>query len=464
MSEHTSFAILPFEIRPFSQSNNPFDFEFNSFESLVHFTDFSAVLRSLSEESAIYKIDKQKYHYHIHHFITSGFLNDQRAQLSYYKIKPNLLFNSQKLVVGENWEVSFSGNTHVFINELIGIGYIVFGFKFTGKGSASLKEFSKLDFFRFYTNDKSFRKYAMQMINRDEEDINELNKLSLEDVISSSFKDLCPYIKLKYERPVLLHLSTNKGEISDADLDFFLYNSLRIQAKKLSDSISVGNNYSKKIGSGVYICVLNEGASIIDESVSDLKQLQSKYLTAFIMALNQRESMIHINQLSANLSLGQIQENSDAIMSFLNKSKYQIDLFRFKQMIYSISFFEEIVFFYKKLQIAMDIDLLLLDNKECVNEISNFIDESNRKQQVEMRRVEIDSQRKRDLWVNATLTGIGCLGIFSFFKDLIPFTFDDELSNRLGSFSSWYKIFSAISPLILFVGLLRLMRRGSLKE
>jgi hypothetical protein len=304
----------------------------------------------------------------------------------------------------------------------------------------------------------------MQIVNRDAEDINELNKLSLEDVISQSFKDLCPYIKLKYERPVLLHLWTDKGEISDTELEFFLYNSLRIQAKKLLESISMGTNYSKKIGSGVYICVLNEGASIIDESVNDLKQLQTKYLTAFIMALNQRESMIHINQLSANLSLGQLQESTDAIMTFLNRCKYQIDLFRFKQLIYSISFFEEIVFFYKKLQASLDIDLLLLDNKECVNEISNFIDESNRKLQIEMRRVEIESQRKRDLWVNATLTGIGCLGVFSFFKDLIPFTFDDELSHRLGSFSTWYKVFSAISPLILFVGLFRLMRRGSLRD
>ena len=459
--EHISFAILPFEIKSYLTNNDPFDFQFDHSMINHDISEFKKAIAQISIPESTYKLDTKKYHYHIHNFISSGFENDDRSLVKYYKIKPELLFSKEKLTVRDKWEVSFSGNTHVIVNELVRIGYFVFGFKFIAKEGVLLSDFSKLDFFRFYNNDKSYRKYAMRREGKGGDEINELNKLSIEDVISISFKDLCPYIKLRYERPSLLHLSNSFWGLNEIDLDYFLYNSLRIQASNLIGSNNLSKDYTIRSGSGVSMCVLNEGASIVDMSVSDLKQLQSKYLTAFLMVLNQREVMIHINQLSMELTLKQLQDSSMATIEYLNNLKTQIELFRFKQLVYSVSFFEEIVIFYKKLQGAMDINLLLLDNKECVDEISNLLAKNKYNQQTEIRKIEIDSQRKRDLWINTTLTGIGCLGMFSFLKDLIPFTFDDQLNTQLGGYSFVYKGFSALSPLILFVGLFRLMRKGA---
>ena len=459
--EHISFAFLPFVVNSFSPNNNPFDFVFDYLFQNNELSQFKKALEEISIPDAQYKFDKQKYHNHIQSFISSGFVEDDRSLLKYYKIKPELLFHNKKLKVQTSWEVSFSENTYVIFNELLNIGFFVFGFKFIGLEGANLKDFSSLDFFRFYNNDKSYRKYAMQIMGPEDEEINKSNKLSIEDVISISFKDLCPYIKLKYDRPSLLHLSNCSDNLTEDELNYFLYNSLRIQASKINDDNNLYLDYTTRLGSGVSMCVLNEGASIIDISVNDLKQIQNKYLTAFLLVLNQREVMIHVNQLSSELTFTQLKQSSIHTVTLLNNLKTQIDFFRFKQLIYSVSFFEEIVFFYKKLQQSLDIDHLLLDNKECVNEITNLLGKIHHEQQEIVRKIELDSQRKRDLWVNATLMGIGCLGIFSFLKDLIPFTYDDELKAQLGGYSFFYKAFSALSPLILFVGLFRLMRRGS---
>ena len=66
-------------------------------------------------------------------------------------------------------------------------------------------------------------------------------------------------------------------------------------------------------------------------------------------------------------------------------------------------------------------------------------------------------------WINTSLMGIGCLGLFSFFKDLIPFSLDDQPNAYFGQFSIYYKLFSSISPFLVFWVLLRIMRKNKNK-
>jgi hypothetical protein len=258
---------------------------------------------------------------------------------------------------------------------------------------------------------------------------------------------------------MLLHLS-NSGEIyPEHELNFILYNSLRIRAARIDKNIAIDQDYVLSSGSGVSICVLSEGASIIDPSADSQKVLFNKYFPAFILALNQREVMIQVNQFSSRLTLEQLNDSSPAIIDYLYRLKSRIEIYKFKQLFYSVSFFDELVVFYQKLQSAMNINILLEDNKECVQEIVNRLEEEKNRREADQKVKEADAQDKRDLWINATLTGIGCLGLFSFFKDLIPFTLDNQPSTYFGSFSIFYKVFSSLSPFIVFVGLFRLMRK-----
>jgi hypothetical protein len=458
-----TLAILPFDIGSFSGSHNPFDFNFKFEKDQGSLKEFYFNLDMVSDLNAKIKMDKKKYHSHIHFLISNGGESDERSFLKVYKIKPELLYQNENLRLNDQWNVSFCNNTQVVINELAQIGYFIFGFQFIGDPDSTILDFSKLEFFRFYNNDKSFKKYAMLRTHNEGDLISETNKLTLEDVILNSFKGICPYIKMRYERPSLLHLSNKFENISQDELNNILYNSLRIPSSSQINKVILNQDYLFTSGAGVTMSVLNEGASIIDPA-ANVNELISKYFPAFIIALNQREVMIKINQFSAQLTLRQLNERDNLTVSYLHQLKFKIEVFKFKQLIYSISFFDEIVEFYKRLQITMNIDILLEDNKECIKEIVMFLEMSQKKHDEEVKQRESIQQNRRDLWINATLTGIGCLGLFSFFKDLIPFTLDNSLSVYLGNFSIFYKLFSSISPLILFVGLLRLMRNKVISD
>jgi len=156
-----------------------------------------------------------------------------------------------------------------------------------------------------------------------------------------------------------------------------------------------------------------------------------------------------------------IEDSNDDIIKYLDQIKRRIDIYQFKQVFYSVSFIDELAMFYNKLQNFMNIDVLLRDSKECLNSIFIILDEDQKIKLEKIRNEQDQKQEKRDLWINASLTGIGCLGLFSFFKDLIPFTMDDQVNTYFGDFSIFYKWFSSMSPIVLFIGLLRIMRKST---
>jgi hypothetical protein len=186
---------------------------------------------------------------------------------------------------------------------------------------------------------------------------------------------------------------------------------------------------------------------------------QTITLLFLIYVLNQREIMLQINQISSKISVANILECNNDIILELNQIKRRIDIYQFKQMFYSVSFYDELALFYSKLQSFMNIDVLLHDNKECLNSIFIILEEDQSSKQALIRKEQDEKQKRRDLWINATLTGIGCLGLFSYFKDLIPFSLDGQINNYLGHFSLLYKLISAIAPFILFIALVRIMRK-----
>ena len=470
--KHLSIIVLPFDFIN-SKENNPFDLD-RKFQLKDNTSQINEFKEELLKLSGVGKIIDKKYHPHItNNLISSGLNNIDSSFLNFYKINADVLREKKTLKIANKWSADYTKYSYVILNEYAQLGYFVFGIEMEADPEVSIKDLSELVFFRFYRNEEntSKNKYAMlrQVSGQSVSETKVEDKLTFEDVINSRFNTLLPFIKFRYDRPMLLHLLKNRESINISDLNCYLYNSIRMPKNPLSPLPETKGTYTNDMdyirhtGSGVSICVLNEGAAIIDEVPDDLNGLFNKYFPAFILALNQREIMLQINQYSSQLKSIDFKNSDPEILEFLRDLKSRIDIYQFKQVFYSVSFFDEIVLFYNKLQNAFNIDILLKDNKECLSSIFTLLEENRLQEEEKQRKDASIAQEKRDFWINTSLMGIGCLGLFSFFKDLIPFSLDDQPNAYFGQFSIYYKLFSSISPFLVFWVLLRIMRKNKNK-
>jgi hypothetical protein len=463
--KYMSVMVLPFDFQAPSEQHNPFDFNFekklNSDQTYKQ--DFYTNLAKITVNSK--NIVDDKYHWHVKELMSTNNVNDS-AILRVFKINPGLLDQDCDLLINNKWLADFKDSSYIVINDYAQIGYFVFAIKMKAEIGVTFNELLQTDFFRFYTNDKNSGAFKYAMMKSDkasgQQVIDKSNKLTFEDIISLELAPICPYIQLRYQKPLLLNLFASTGVNPSNDVNAILYYSLRNQSVVQDSSL---NNHIVETGSGVKMCILNEGSAVIDKMFqNDFKSdnysaFFNKYFPGFIYVLNQREIMLQINQISSKISVANILECNNDIILELNQIKRRIDIYQFKQMFYSVSFYDELALFYSKLQSFMNIDVLLHDNKECLNSIFIILEEDQSSKQALIRKEQDEKQKRRDLWINATLTGIGCLGLFSYFKDLIPFSLDGQINNYLGHFSLLYKLISAIAPFILFIALVRIMRK-----
>jgi hypothetical protein len=454
-----SITIIPFQIINKDENNNPFDFQVID---AAHCNDHSRqfFIGEIEKITIPDNIIDSKYHEYIHNHISKGKDGRDCAFLKTYRIDQNSFettvsnfpYHPQKHVlrVGENWTVSFLDHSYVVINEYAGMGYFVFGVKFQGDEGTTIEDFEQCEFFRYFTNKNSNKKndfkYAMHVHARNS--LSErLDHISFEDVIRAMFSSVIPFFKLRYERPILLHLmhSKDSSALNSTRVETLFYNVLRIQPKGSQMNLNTQGNIVDTTIAGVSICTLNEGACILDPSVNETAGLFKKYFPAFLLVLNQREIMLQMNHALSSNRIEELNRASQELINKLEKLKKRIEFYQFKQIFYSVSFNDELVLFYDKLQKAFNIQVLLNDNKESVREIYTLLEDN--------------SQNKRDKWVNGTLGAIGCLGAFSYFKDLFPFISDNQPVEYLGQLSVYFKFFAALCPFIVFLMLWRLMRK-----
>ena len=466
--KYLSVVVLPFDIKPASVNQEAFDFEFDYrlSQDLSYFEAFKRHLLSLTLQSKKAIVD-DKYHTHFKDLL-SGYLNPESSVLNVYQIKPECLFKQFDLSINDKWLADFNDSSYIVVNEFAQIGYFVFAVKMTGKDGVNYTDLLQTDFYRFYTNKKNSKVFKHAMLKSlkgsIELEINASNKLTFEDVITQQLSAICPYIKLRHQKPLLLNLISSTLNCPEKQLQEILYYSIRTQSS--NQTAQLEHNLIKT-GSGIQMCVLNEGSAIVDTTLNNDNQsnnfsaLFNKYFPAFMLVVNQREIMLQINQVSSKISVPDINRCDSDIIAYLDFIKRRIDIYQFKQMFYSASFNDEIARFYSSLQAYMNINVLLQDNKECLKSIYVILENDQRNKAAIIAHESSVKQKKRDFWINATLTGIGCLGLFSFFKDLIPFTLDGQINNYLGHFSGFYKFFSSMAPFILFIGLLRMMRKNN---
>jgi hypothetical protein len=157
-----------------------------------------------------------------------------------------------------------------------------------------------------------------------------------------------------------------------------LFNLLRMPANDeylIDDLVIPDTDFIQKTSDGIIFCGMNEGACVYDYSLGGVLNLFKKYFPSFILAINQREIMIKTNNEISLLNIKDFESGIDkSVIEKLKKLKKNINIFQLKQVLYSISFYNEISLFYKELQKSFCIDLLLIDNKQSVMEIHSLLE------------------------------------------------------------------------------------------
>lgn len=283
----------------------------------------------------------------------------------------------------------------------------------------------------------------------------EIHSFNISQLINEGlYSSIDKYIDFnKIEKPILLHLfnESNNEFIDHKELEVLLYRTIRIKSKKVSD-ISANLKLLNRTYSDISFCALMEGASIMDLS-NDFSHngFFNKYFASFLLLLNQREVMIKFNAEFSSYTYEELIDarasKNDEVIEKIKELKNKIGFFKFKQVIHSISFYDEIATFYKQLFSAFDIKLLLEDNESSVNEIHDVLIHVENNTKEEVRKENEKKESLQSNIVNSILGAIGCLGLFSFLKDLLPFINDRQ-------YQMYYKTFSVILPIFIMLFIL----------
>jgi hypothetical protein len=412
--EHLSVAIIPFKIRE------------------DKYRQFLSSIIKISKTDNFSFFDSKVYHKYVNNFISKGpniygqveenskLIDSDKSFLSIYKIEENhlrriilntpknkFLYESDKhnLKIQDKWSVSFYNDTYVVINKNADYGYFILGIKISSDENLGLIEFQHCEFFRFL-NQRS-KKYLISVYPLNNETSGSLLfEFNMKDFINSVFIDINSY-EIHYEKPIILHLFNEDVSVADTvNLDHILYKTLRIPPNSVTGAKHHTTGSLVQSQSGVTMSATIEGAIVI-ESNKTLKELFNKYFPAFLLVLNQRDMMIAINERISEISYVELGRVEGPIKDKLEKLKKNIQYFKFKQVIYTVSFFDEISIFYKNLFRVFDIQILLKDNQESVNEILAFLSDESKK-------VEEERAKK----VNNLLGFISVLGICSLWVDV----------------------------------------------
>jgi hypothetical protein len=475
--EHLSVIVLPFNIQNPKNNNNAFDFE-NYFEHAEQksIDDFIILLNNIDKKSDNI-VDKKHHNFIVEHLSDfkneneTGFLKFISVNQNYFSKKNEILnynpnINNLKLF-DSSFGINFSKRSYIILNDFAQIGYFVFGLEMNSQDQNISKSLSELDFFRYFSKDEKGKlssKHKMSVIDKEGKTISEI---CFQDIIEAYFGELIPFIKFQYQKPICLHLFGQQANIENEKIDNCFYNLLRIPAKtqkklnekKLNENFLIYPNSESVFG------VLNEGSTVLDSSLKGHSELFKKYFPSFILSLNQRELMIQLNRSISSISSKKIESYDEIEIKKLEKLKTRTNIYQLKQVFYSISFYDEINEFYHRLLKVFNIEILLKDNKDCVNEIVFLIDNKRHKDEIALRekeerdrlekeRIEQEKIKKQDETeerrsgiINSILGAIGCLGLFSFLKDLLPFINDSQ-------YQSYYKIFSVLLPIVIMVFIL----------
>jgi|GEM_PF-4219295 len=175
---------------------------------------------------------------------------------------------------------------------------------------------------------------------------------------------------------------------------------------------------------GIYL--MNEGALVLDSN-EDVRALWKKYFPTFLLAVNQRQLLIHLvaQIMAADIKvpilskedLEGVRENEHLLLMRQAKTTMEhlhthIIQLQLKQIFYSVAHTDELNIFLHKLQERFRISHLLQDIKESVGELHQILEAISAHD-------HWLREKKRELAINLVGLLIGALGVISTIEDIL---------------------------------------------
>ena len=334
----------------------------------------------------------------------------------------------------------------LIINSFAGIGFIVFGMLCQSCSEKSaLEELSRADFFRNIGWKRSDNLGPGQ-INKHSFffDKDEQYKMTIHQFLECYLSVISPFIRFHQDRPNVLYGSTSMidGNRSSAELHELAYEIIRVPDRNTGRFDESNSDSSlQRMGRNVIFTALSEGALIIESPNrnSTCKNVANKYFPAFFFALNQREVLLSTMQKIALLDAVKLRRLDPEIFEKMHHMRNGLLVLQLKQIFYSVSHLHEVEQFFNKLQQVFAVEKMLMENEQCVREMYTLL-EVRRNDEIRVKDWEaIQLEEDRSKIINTILGAIGCLGLFSFLKDLWPFIQDSQ-------YAVFYKFISVVLP------------------
>ena len=366
-------------------------------------------------------------------------------------------FSKAALLGQSTMQMNGMDEVRVYLNPAAAIGFFIFGFVcMTHEGNIAY-QLAKTEFFRNIgwrrnqdLGDTQIRKHQWNF------DGERASGLTMYETLNCYFSDFSDCIRFYQDRPTVLYsiASTTIGSNPNEDLCELAYEIIRVPDKNAPRfETKLTEPSVQRIGRNVALTALNEGAIVI-ESVNKavtLKQVANKYFPAFILALNQRELLLKTMQSIAHLDVRELSGQNEAIFNKMEILRNRLLILQLKQIFYSVSNLHEVELFFNQLQKAFAVEKMLMENEQCVREMYNLLEvrRNNDIKRIEKEKAERDERRSNI--INTILGAIGCLGLFSFLKDLIPF-YNDSVT-----YMGWYRALSILLPAFVMAYIVRLV-------
>ena len=469
------YTVMPFQIFK-GETGGLFDIVTDGVvrqnEMLEHVDYFSEKLSSYSESPGIKSHalgDFTKYY----DFMRNHFGNHGEGRgLTVFKLNTSKLNPAAGYDSFKNMQAQFSNSAtlghstiqmdgmdevRVYINPEAAIGFLIFGFMCVTPDGNIADQLSKTEFFRNIGWRRN-QKLGDTQIQKHQWKFNaeQASGLSMFETLNCYFSNFSDCIRFYQDRPIVLYsiASTTIGSKSNDELFELAYEIIRVPDKNAPRFENELTEPSvKRIGRHVAFTALNEGAMII-ESVNQevkVKGLANKYFPAFILTLNQRELLLKTMQSIAHLDTRELSGHNEAIFNKMENLRNRLLILQLKQIFYSVSNLHEVELFFNQLQKAFAVEKMLLENEQSVREMYNLLEvnRNNDIERIEKEKAELDERRSNI--INTILGAIGCLGLFSFLKDLIPFYKDSA------TYMGWYRALSILLPIIVMTYIVRLV-------
>ena len=352
----------------------------------------------------------------------------------------------------------------VMVNSAAGIGFFIFGFECYISGGEIAAKLADCEFFRNVgwrrnqtLKNAQLKKHQWRFDGREGRVLSSHQTgLSIHQTLNCYFAELSDCIRFYQDRAIVLYSISppTEGNLSNEVLGDLAYAIIRVPDRNAPPiQTKITEPSIQRVGRNVAFAALNEGALII-ESVnenSSSNNIANKYFPAFILAINQRELLLNTMRHIAQLDSKELKSMNEPMFLIIENLRNRLLVLQLKQIFYSISNLHEVELFFNQIQRAFAVEKMLMENEQCIREMYNLLEvrRNNELERIEKEKARRDEHRSKI--INTILGAIGCLGLFSFLKDFLPFINDPV------TYMMWYKAFSILLPIGVMVYLIHLV-------